>query len=449
MFRKILNILGLQNQQIQYFLSDPTQPDLFIMRPTPNQCYPPIKMLRDHTNCQYAVNDTVESIQKYLAGSGRSLNQWAATVELLVNPRAGNNLFNAFYNRKGLNFFCGRDQRDGRSICMANSPDVVAHETGHAVLDALRPDLWNVQSVEIWAFHEAFADAMAIQSAMQHTEILDRLLHDTSGELKRSNFVSKLGEEVGISLSLNHGCIRDAHNRFVYVDPSTLPAHAPNFQLSSECHSFSRVFVGTWYDMIVAIYNHLRTSASDMDALAYARDIATRYLIRAALVVPKTPRFFQAMAETMLSIDRSEGGVYSQIMHQVFVHRRVLTNEVKTLSSKKIKIDKASSENAIKHGAGAIVTESNTVFVRLSDHYITSLSSNNPYHHCHIEIPLDTSYDVLPDGRLVNEIVPDRQQSMESAILCLSAIHKENKIFNQEKMWEICDNRLVRKFVED
>jgi hypothetical protein len=450
MFTKILRILGVQSNQFQYFVGDPTQPDISIIRSVSDvHNSPPFKMLRDHKNCQFAVSDTITSVQKYLSGSGRSLDNWAAVGELAVNPRAGNNLFNAFYNRKGLSFFCGLDRKDGRSICMANSPDVVSHETGHAILDALRPDLWNVQSAEIWAFHEAFADVIAIQSVLQHAVVVERVLAETNGDIGRTNMVSKLGEEVGISLGLWHHCIRDASTKFVYADPSTLPTKAPEFQLSSECHSFGRVFLGMWYDMMVAIYNQLKLSTNNVSALEQARDIAARYLIRACLVVPKTPQFFKAMAETMLAADRADGGMYSEIMRQVFVNRHVLTNEIKTLSTKKIKIDNCSRENTFRHNSGAIVAEKNTVLVKLSDYYATSLSNSSPYHHCQIEIPLDDGYDVDSDGNLVNEIISNREQSMNAAALCVAIISKNNRHLEQEPMWRISENRLFRNFVED
>jgi hypothetical protein len=44
---------------------------------------------------------------------------------------------------------------------------VVCHELGHAILDALKPQLFNVASTEAGAFHEAFGDISAILCALQ------------------------------------------------------------------------------------------------------------------------------------------------------------------------------------------------------------------------------------------------------------------------------------------
>src|SRR4051794_4353000 len=61
--------------------------------------------------------------------------------------------FNAFYDRAGLQFFHGSTA--GQTVFSGESPDVVCHELGHAVLDALRPQLWDAASVEVAAFHES------------------------------------------------------------------------------------------------------------------------------------------------------------------------------------------------------------------------------------------------------------------------------------------------------
>jgi hypothetical protein len=448
MLAKILKIIGFSQQQVQYFLSDPTSPELFEWRTLP----PPrqnamFKMVQDHKNCQIAINDTIDSVQRVLSSIGRPIKKWAATRELLVNPQAGNDTLNAFYNRKAIKFFCSRDKRSNRVICLANSPDVAAHETGHAILDALRPDLWSVQSVEIWAFHEAFADIIAVQAAMQHKSILHVMLEQTHGNIRNSNIASKIGEEVGQSTGSIHQCIRDACTNFLYVNPKTLPIKAPDYQLSSGSHSFGRVFLGMWYDMLVAIYEQSRQSVGDLSALENARDIATRYLIRAALIVPKTPSFFRAVAETMLSVDRSEGGRYSKIMREVFENRRVLKPQIKMLSNKEVDLEKYHPDLIFRHEWGIHVTERNTSIVKLSNLFLLA-SKSSPLYHCNVEIPLDSSCDIGPDGRPLNEIVSTYGNAVEDAALSVSIIDKQNDTLDNKAMWEIYEDRLSRNFIE-
>ena len=59
-----------------------------------------------------------------------------------------------------------RDARTGAIVQSGDSVDVATHEQGHAVLDALRPDLWDAPHFEVAAFHEAFGDLAAIFVAL-------------------------------------------------------------------------------------------------------------------------------------------------------------------------------------------------------------------------------------------------------------------------------------------
>src|SRR5262249_30524837 len=72
---------------------------------------------------------------------------------------------NAFYDREGLKFFHGSGA--GRTVFSGESPDIVCHELGHALLDSFKPQLFDAASIEVAAFHESFGDMSAILSALQ------------------------------------------------------------------------------------------------------------------------------------------------------------------------------------------------------------------------------------------------------------------------------------------
>ena len=64
---------------------------------------------------------------------------------------------NAFYDRYSFSFF---HQTVGNATFFSGaSTDVVAHEIGHGLLDAVRPDFFSVNFLEVGAFHEALATA--------------------------------------------------------------------------------------------------------------------------------------------------------------------------------------------------------------------------------------------------------------------------------------------------
>ena len=47
---------------------------------------------------------------------------------------------NAYYDRKALNFFHGPSHTG--TVYSGESPDIVCHEMGHAVLDSFKSQLW-------------------------------------------------------------------------------------------------------------------------------------------------------------------------------------------------------------------------------------------------------------------------------------------------------------------
>src|SRR5215467_11303949 len=152
---------------------------------------------------------------------------------------------NAFYDREGLKFFHGTAA--GRTVFSGESPDVVGHELGHALLDSFKPQLFDAASIEV-------ADMSAILSALQLSSVREGVLAETGGVLRRSSRLSRLAEQLGWAIrqsvpsAVEPDCLRNAVNTFFYRDPDTLPTTAPATSLSSEPHSFSRVFTGAFFE---------------------------------------------------------------------------------------------------------------------------------------------------------------------------------------------------------
>jgi len=175
---------------------------------------------------------------------------WQPGEELRVLLDEGED-FNAFYDRNALNFFHGT--AGGRTVFSGESPDIVCHEQGHGVLDALRPELFDAGSIEAAAFHESFADICAIMAALQLQSLRVAILSDTRSDLSRSSRLSRLAEQLGWAIrqvspdAVDADCLRNAVNSFFYHSPEELPTQGPAAALSSEPHSFSRVFTGAFF----------------------------------------------------------------------------------------------------------------------------------------------------------------------------------------------------------
>jgi hypothetical protein len=199
--------------------------------------------------------------------------------------------FNAYYDRRSLSFFHGVT-RSG-TVYSGESPDIVCHEMGHAILDALKPQLWNVASDEAAAFHESFGDMSAILSALQLPSNRTLILTETGAFINGNSRLSRLADQLGAAIRLHspgaveQDCLRNASNRFLYQSPLTLKPWAPASELSSAPHSFSRVFTGAFLDALAGMLTVTSPNPTEEDLLkisAEMGDILVSGIKKAAVV---------------------------------------------------------------------------------------------------------------------------------------------------------------------
>jgi hypothetical protein len=265
--------------------------------------------------------------------------------QLPIVPRAGQD-FNAYYDRAGLKFFFNTDPKNSQTVYACESSDVVAHECGHAVLDAFHPEYWDSLLGETAAFHEAFGDMSAMLVTLADPAVRAEILAENGGDVAKSNSVSRLAEQLarGIYDSgqtdsvVSPDALRDAVNAFGYLAPDTLPGKAPASQLSSESHSFSRIFSGAFYDLLAKMYVQLRQENAALapdTALSQARTDAGHLLAQGLTLAPHGDAPFKTIAASMITADaQSMGGKYARVLAQVFVGRRIMTqSEVNVLGS--------------------------------------------------------------------------------------------------------------------
>jgi hypothetical protein len=252
---------------------------------------------------------------------GRFLRRWFGDQnQLAVLTDAGDDL-NAFYDRSSLQFFS--HTFDGVTVNSAESVDVVTHEQGHAFLDAIRPDFFDVPFIEVGALHEAFGDCTAVLTALEDRAIRDAVLA-ASPDLSANHFVESVAEALGDAIArefgasnVDVGALRHALNTFQWSDPSSLPPDAPADQLSGEVHSFARVFSGAFYDVIRNTYNAGRQK--NATGLRKASRTAGKLLVAAVRTVPATPNTFSGVGQRMLQADvMTNGGANAAAINDAF-----------------------------------------------------------------------------------------------------------------------------------
>jgi len=243
---------------------------------------------------------------------------------------------NAFYsrtagfgNRAGLSFF--NATVSGQRIFSAESPDVVAHEFGHAVLDGLRPQLFSTNAAEAAAFHEAFGDIGAILTALQLPERRAELIAAASGNILHSSRISQVAEQLGWGIrqrrpdAVDADALRNAVNSFFYRDPIDLPPSAPANLLSSAPHSFSRVFTGAAYDILSNMFRAQGAAPGEADLLRVTREFA-QLLVDAVQTAPIVPAYFSQIAAHFLTADQTRfEGRYRDVIKSAFVRRGILS----------------------------------------------------------------------------------------------------------------------------
>lgn len=236
--------------------------------------------------------------------------------------------FNAYYDRYGLHFFHGTSA--GRVVFSGESPDILCHELGHAVLDALKPQLWGASFVECAAFHESFGDISALLSALALLSVREAALTETGGRLYRSSRLSRLAEQLGWAIRqfrpdvVDPDCLRNAVNSFFYRDPAQLPPSGPASALSSEPHSFSRVFTAAFLEALAAM--HGQQPDPGPAGLAQAANDATTLLIGSVMTCPVVPSFFSQVAAHVLAADAVRfDGRYTPALKSAFVAHGILS----------------------------------------------------------------------------------------------------------------------------
>ncbi len=251
----------------------------------------------------------LQAVRNWEALIGGNFNSWISNKKKLrLRQNAGNDL-NAYYDRSSLSFF--EFTTGSKTTYSGASSDVVFHEAGHALLDQIRPDLWSSFYAEVGAFHEAFGDCFAVLSGLSTSKARQTVLAN-SPSLSSMNFLEATAEDLsdGVrrELGAQHPAAapRHAFNSFQWQLPGTLPSFGPPSQLTSEVHSFARVFTGCLWDTLANVY------ASQLNpgqvALKKAGTIVGKLLVAGAQAAPDEPRFFRAVGRSMILADQQLNG---------------------------------------------------------------------------------------------------------------------------------------------
>lgn len=247
------------------------------------------------------------------ASLARGVNFWENFLPASATWRTGASLpvvldkgvlAGSFYRRdRGLEFF--HDSAGGQTVFACESPELVCHELGHAILDAIRPEIYNVPAFEQAAFHEAFGDISALLCMLQLPQVRAAVLAETGGSIQRDSRVSRFAESMGWLLNQKNPSfssaqfLRNSANAFTYQPPTSRPAAGPHTVLTSQPHNFCRVFTGAFLDMLGGVLVVIAPQPRERD-LQEASALAALILVRAISSAPVAPAYFSQIAGHMI-----------------------------------------------------------------------------------------------------------------------------------------------------
>jgi hypothetical protein len=135
------------------------------------------------------------------------------------------------------------------------SHDIIAHETTHAILDGLYRKYVDDTNPDVLAFHEAFADVIALFQHFTFPDVLKNQIAATRGDLTSQNLLGKLAQEFGIAIG-NYGSLRDAIGE---IDPETnqWKPHEPTgdeYRTIMEPHARGAILVSAIFEAFLTIY---------------------------------------------------------------------------------------------------------------------------------------------------------------------------------------------------
>ena len=132
--------------------------------------------------------------------------------------------------------------------------DIMAHETGHSILFSQigvpEPDQI---SVPFLAFHESFADLVALIGVLHFGSVQTRLLEQTGGNLYALNLVNRIGEisdTEQIRLADNLATMDDVTGITLAADGTWID---PTGQERNQ-HAVAEPLTGAVFDMLVELY---------------------------------------------------------------------------------------------------------------------------------------------------------------------------------------------------
>jgi hypothetical protein len=170
--------------------------------------------------------------------------------------------------------------QEGANVFTCLSHDVIIHETSHALLDGMRPHLMLPSNPDVAAFHEGFADLIALLMRFRYKNIVKRALEDSNGSLD-AKLLRQLALEWGRSGGDGRAALREVLLRSgAPDDPVT---KEDQYDRRKEHHDLGAVLVAAVFEAMSRIFERKTSSLRKLLSISPgAQDQVTQMLAEEA-----------------------------------------------------------------------------------------------------------------------------------------------------------------------
>ena len=140
----------------------------------------------------------------------------------------------------------------GAYVFTCLSHDIIAHETAHAILDGVRPHLMRPSNPDVAAFHEGFADLVALLMRFRYRDVVRRGLEDSKDETLDSALLTEMARQWGRT----DGDGRSPLRQILYRQgpPDEPVPKADRYDTQKEHHALGAVLVAAVFEAMGRIF---------------------------------------------------------------------------------------------------------------------------------------------------------------------------------------------------
>lgn len=243
-------------------------------------------------------------------------------------------------------------------VCTSLSHDIIAHETTHALLDGLRSAFLAPTNIDVPAFHEGFADLVALFLHFTYTDVVEQTIRESRGTF---SLLTDIAREFGYARG-KHGkgaALRSAVDveGLAAFDSDVPPSGAKGpalYEDTEEPHALGSVLVSAVFEAFVTVAKrkterYFRLAGVDQRAFGQvlmsealvravaqeASDVAAQFLnicIRAIDYCPPTDmslgEYLRALITADGDLERSDKWGYREALMRSFRRRHIFPDQV-------------------------------------------------------------------------------------------------------------------------